>query len=310
MAVANLCIVVPALNEERGIAEAIRTICVHAQETALHFEVIVIDDGSTDGTWAVLQSLASENSVLRAIRFSRNFGKEAAIAAGLDVAGGQAAIIMDADLQHPPDLIPIMVRLWQTEGWEVVEAVKTHRGRELFVHTVLTRAFYTAAWWLTGYELQDASDYKLLDRRVVDAWRKLGERATFFRGLVSWLGFRHTQVFFSVPARVQGQSQWSRRGLIALAIRAITSFSALPLQVVTALGFLTLLIAVLLGVQAVRLWYEGRALPGVTTVVLLQLILNGFLMLSLGIIGTYVARIYDEVKARPRYVVRETISPD
>ena len=158
---------------------------------------------------------------------------------------------------------------------------------------------------MTGYDLQDASDFKLLDRRVVEAWRRFGERATFFRGLVAWLGFRRTQVWFEVPPRAEGGSRWSLSSLAGLAIHAVTSFSALPLQLVTLLGLVTLLMAAIVGVQALRLYYEGLALPGFTTVILLQLIIGGFLMVSLGIIGTYIARIYDEVKARPRYVVQE-----
>jgi glycosyltransferase involved in cell wall biosynthesis len=301
----RLSIVVPAFNEEEGIAQALRQIHSRARETGLLYELIVVDDGSTDGTWHTLELLCVEMRELCAVRFSRNFGKEAAIAAGIERADGDAAIIMDADLQHPPELIPDMVRLWRSDGWDVVEAVKTHRGREGWMHRTMARFFYEAARVLTGHNLQNASDYKLLDRRVVEAWRRLGERTTFFRGLVSWLGFHRTQIFFNVPERVQGRSRWSFGGLTGLAVHAVTSFSAVPLQIVTALGLLTLLIAVAVGIQALRLWYEGRALPGFTTVILLQLTTSGFLMLSLGIIGTYVARIYDEVKARPRYVIRD-----
>ena len=174
----------------------------------------------------------------------------------------------------------------------------------------MRRSFYRVAGSLTGYNLQDASDFKLLDRRVVDAWRQFGERATFFRGLVAWLGFRRTQVSFEVPPRTEGASRWSLGGLMRLAIDAVTSFSAIPLQVVTVLGLITLLIGGGVGLQALRLWYQGRALPGFTTVILLQLVIGGFLMVSLGIIGSYLARIYDEVKGRPRYVVREaTLHP-
>jgi polyisoprenyl-phosphate glycosyltransferase len=301
----RLSVVVPAFNEEDGLGVALRQIRTYAMETRLPYELTVVDDGSTDGTWRGLVLLCAEIPELKAVRFSRNFGKEAAIAAGIERADGDATIIMDADLQHPPELIPEMVRLWRTEGWDVVEAVKTHRGREWWIHRVIARSFYEAARSLTGHNLQDASDYKLLDRRVVEAWRRFGERATFFRGLVSWLGFQRTQIFFNVPERVQGRSRWSFSGLSGLAIHAVTSFSAVPLQIVTALGLVTLLLAVGVGVQALRLWYEGRALPGFTTVILLQLATSGFLMLSLGIIGTYIARIYDEVKARPRYIIRD-----
>ncbi|MCA1583649.1 MAG: glycosyltransferase family 2 protein [Acidobacteria bacterium] len=304
----RLSLIVPAFQEADGLAASLRTIREAARSTELSFQLIVVDDGSTDGTWAALQTLAGEIAELIAIRLSRNFGKEAAICAGLDRAVGEACIVIDADLQHPPRLIPEMVQRWQSEGWDVVEAVKLSRGREPKWQRWMTRGFYRSAAWLTGDNLQDASDFKLLDRRVVDEWRRFGERATFFRGLVAWLGFRRTQVFFEVAPRQAGRSRWSMGTLSALAVRAVTSFSALPLQMVSLLGVATLLLAAVLGAQAIRLWVEGEALPGFTTVILLQLIIGGFLMVSLGIIGTYLARIYDEVKARPRYIVREALT--
>lgn len=305
----RLSIVIPAYQEAAGLAPGLRAIAAAARQTGLPFEVIAVDDGSSDETWAVISGMGRELPELAGIRLSRNFGKEGAIAAGLDIVRGDACIVMDADLQHPPALVPEMVRRWQEGGWDVVEGVKSHRGRESALHRVTTRAFYRAAAWLTGYDLQDASDFKLIDRRVLNEWRRLGERATFFRGLVAWLGFSRTQVPFEVPPRAIGSSRWSLAALGGLAIHAITSFSALPLQLVTVFGLVMLLVALVMGAQAVRLWWEGLALPGFTTVILLQLIIGGFLMISLGIIGTYLARIYDEVKGRPRYVVRETHGP-
>lgn len=304
----GLSIVVPAFQEAAGLGAGLDAIHAAARQAQLTFEIIVVDDGSTDDTWGAIAAARREMPEVVGVRLSRNFGKEGAIAAGLDRAQGDACIVMDADLQHPPGLIPEMVRRWREEGWDVVEAVKSHRGRESAVHRVVARTFYRAAAWLTGHDLQDASDFKLLDRRVLNEWRRLGERATFFRGLVAWLGFRRTQIRFEVPPRANGPSRWSVSALSGLAIHAVTSFSALPLQLVTLLGLVILFVAVVLGLQAIRLWWEGLALPGFTTVILLQLIIGGVLMLSLGIIGTYIARIYDEVKARPRYVVQDEIS--
>lgn len=301
----TLSIVVPAYQEAAGLAEGLRAIGASARATTLSFELIVVDDGSTDETWAMIATLGAELPELVGVRLSRNFGKEGAIAAGLDHVRGEACLVMDADLQHPPALIPEMVRYWRAGGWDVVEGVKTHRGQESVLHRLTARTFYRAAAWITGYDLQDASDFKLIDRRVVREWRRLGERATFFRGLVAWLGFSRVQVPFEVPSRTTGDSRWSLAALGGLAVRAVTSFSALPLQLVTVLGAAMLVVAVVIGAQAVRLWWAGLAMPGFTTVILLQLIIGGFLMISLGIIGTYLARIYDEVKARPRYVVRE-----
>ena len=300
-------IVVPAYEEAAGLADSLAAIARHARETGRPFEVVVVDDGSADRTWEVLAALRPALPELRALRLSRNFGKEAAISAGLDAATGAACIVMDADLQHPPSLLPAMVREWEAGGWDVVEAVKRSRGDESALHRLVTRTFSRLAAWLTGYDLQDASDYKLLDRRVVAQWRRLGERTTFFRGLVAWLGFRRTALEFDVPPRPHGRSRWSLLALVRLGVHAVTSFSAVPLQLVTVLGVLLLLLAVGLGLQALHLWFTGEAWPGFTTVILLQLITGGCLMVSLGIIGTYVARIYDEVKARPRYVVRDEL---
>jgi dolichol-phosphate mannosyltransferase len=305
-----ISLIVPAYQEERLIASSLGEIRARALEAGEPFEIVVIDDGSSDDTWNAIQRARADVPELVALRLSRNFGKESAIAAGLDVATGDACIVLDADLQHPPALIPRMVRLWRHERWDVVEAIKTHRGEESWSHRAVARTFYRVAGWLTGHELQDASDFKLLDRRVVDEWRRLGERATFFRGLVSWLGFRRTQIPFEVPPREGGGSRWSLRCLTSLAVHAVTSFSALPLQIVTVLGLITLIVAAGIGVQALRLWYTGEALPGFTTVIVLQLMIGGFLMMSLGIIGTYIARIYDEVKGRPRYVVRDVVGRD
>jgi dolichol-phosphate mannosyltransferase len=271
-------------------------------------EMIVVDDGSTDSTWQVLEKLAEQMPELKALRFSRNFGKEAAICAGLAYSSGQACIVIDSDLQHPPDLIPEMVRLWKQEHWDIVEGIKKTRGSERLINRIGARFFYRTLSGLSGYNLYGSSDFKLLDRKVIDAWLDMRERNTFFRGMISWLGYRRKQVTFSVPRRRLTQSRWSFLGLFRLAIIAITAFSSLPLQAVTILGGLFLLCAMLFSGYALVMYFLGLAFPGFTTVIILELLLGGVLMISLGIIGTYIAQIYQEVKYRPRYVVAETLS--
>jgi dolichol-phosphate mannosyltransferase len=266
-------------------------------------EMIVIDDGSTDGTWQVLEKLAEQLPGVKALQFSRNFGKEAAICAGVAYSSGQACIVIDSDLQHPPELIPEMVRLWRDERWDIVEGIKTTRGTEPLINKISARFFYRTLSRLSGYDLYGSSDFKLLDRKVIEAWLDMRERNTFFRGMIAWLGYRRKQISFSVPTRRLTQSRWSCFFVFWGAVLANKAFSSLPLQAVTVLGGLFLLCAILFSGYALLLYFTGLALPGFTTVIILEMLIGGVLMISLGIIGTYVAQIYQEVKYRPRYVV-------
>jgi len=300
-------VVIPVHNESDQVAENLLLIHAEASKTGLPMEMIVIDDGSTDRTWQALEKLAEQMPELKALRFSRNFGKEAAICAGLAYSSGQACIVIDSDLQHPPELIPEMVRLWRQEHWDIVEGIKKTRGSESLINRIGARFFYRTLSGLSGYNLYGSSDFKLLDRKVIDAWLDMRERNTFFRGMVSWLGYRRNQITFSVPRRRLTQSRWSFLGLFRLAVIAITAFSSLPLQAVTILGGLFLLCAILFSGYALVMYFLGLAFPGFTTVIVLELLIGGVLMISLGIIGTYIAQIYQEVKYRPRYVVAETL---
>src|SRR6478672_11691469 len=303
-----LSVLVPVHNEGDQIAENLSLIHAEASKTGLPMEMIAIDDGSTDKTWPVLQRMVEHIPELKAVRFSRNFGKEAAICAGLAYSSGHACIVIDSDLQHPPGLIPEMVRLWREEQWDVVEGIKKTRGTEPMVNRIGARFFYRTLSRLSGYNLYGSSDFKLLDRKVIDAWLDMRERNTFFRGMITWLGYRKKQISFSVAKRRLTQSRWSFFGLFRLAIVAITAFSSLPLQAVTILGALFLLCAILFATYALVMYFAGLAFPGFTTVIILELLIGGVLMVSLGIIGTYIAQIYQEVKYRPRYVVAETLT--
>ena len=303
-----LSVLIPVHNEGDQIAQNLSLIHAEASKTGLSMEMIVIDDGSTDNTWQVLETIVEQTPGLKALQFSRNFGKEAAIAAGVAYSNGQACVVIDSDLQHPPELIPEMVRLWRDEHWDIVEGRKKTRGTEPLLNRLGARFFYRTLSCLSGYDLYGSSDFKLLDRRVIDAWLDMRERNTFFRGMITWLGYRRKYISFSVPRRRATQSRWSFFGLFRLAVVAITAFSSLPLQAVTVLGALFLLCAVAFSGYALLLYFTGLALPGFTTVIVLELVIGGVLMISLGIIGTYISQIYQEVKYRPRYVVAETLT--
>ena len=298
-----ISIVVPVFEEALHLESSLARIRAVLEKGSLEYEWVLIDDGSRDATWSVMQRLAPTWPRVTALRFSRNFGKEAALCAGLEAAAGVAVVTIDADLQHPPELLPEMIRLWREEGAEVVEAVKADRGREPLFKRWTAGLFYRMFLRFTGVDLRGASDYKLMDARALDAWREMRERITFYRGMSAWLGFRRVRLPFTVAERSASESKWSTATLLRLSLRALTSFTSLPLQLISALGLLFFVASLVLGVQTLWMKLSGAATTGFTTVILLQLIIGSALMFSLGIIGTYLARIHDEVKARPRYIV-------
>ncbi len=302
---ALISIVVPAYGEGAHLEVSLQRISTVVSGTGHPHEIVVVDDGSRDDTWdAIVRACAADTAVI-GIRLSRNFGKESALAAGLAHCRGDAVIVIDADLQHPPELIPEMVRLWQADAADVIEAQKARAAGESALVGARRRAFNGLVRRLSGFDLDDASDFKLLDVRVLDAWRKLGERSLFFRGMVAWLGFRVVRVPFDVDHRAAGQSKWSLGGLVNLALVGLTAFSALPLRLASILGALFFVFAIGASVYTLALRLLGIAQPGFTTVILLQVFTSSLILICLGIIGEYLARIYDEVKARPRFVVSE-----
>lgn len=300
-----LSIVIPAYQEEQGLQPALEHISGVTESLGMPYELVVVDDGSTDQTWDKLKALSSRLPQIKALRLSRNFGKELALCAGLEAAMGDAVLILDADLQHPPELIPDMVQMWQQEGYEVVEGVKRDRGKEPRLFKWLANSFYWLMGQTSGYHFEGASDFKLLDRKVVEAWKSMPERNVFFRGMSTWLGFRRAHLSFDVAERTSGKSSWSQVKLISLALTGLVSFSSLPLRLVTMLGMIFLIAAVLLGMQTLYMKFAGIAVSGFTTVILLQLIIGSAIMISLGIIGEYIGRIYNEIKGRPRYVIAD-----
>lgn len=300
-----LSVVLPSFNEEKNIDHTVDVLSELLEREQIDYELVFVSDGSVDGTYEKICEASRKNPKVKGIEFSRNFGKEASIFAGLSVALGDACVVMDCDLQHPPEKIPEMYRLWQ-EGYEVVEGIKTDRGKESLFHKVFANLFYGIMSRLIKVDMKSSSDFKLLDRKVVNVLLDLKEKNTFFRALTFWAGFRSTSVEYEVKERQYGESKWSYRSLFRYAIANATSFSTLPLQLVTMLGTACIIFSIILGIQTLVKYFMGRAVEGFTTVILLILIVGGFVMLSLGIIGHYLARIYEEVKGRPRYIIKQT----
>lgn len=299
---ALLSIVLPAYNEEQNIVNTATVLRELLKKHEIDYELVFVSDGSSDGTFAEIQKAAAADSRIRGAEFSRNFGKEAGIFAGLELAGGDAVIVMDCDLQHPPQTIPLMWEKWQ-QGAEIVEGIKKSRGRESLGYKLSAGLFYRMMSRLIKMDMNASSDFKLLDRKVVKVLLELPERNTFFRALTFWAGFKTEKVEYEVQERAYGKSKWSFVSLMKYAVTNATSFSTLPLQLVTVMGAVSILFSVILAVQTLVKYLMGTAVEGFTTVILLILIIGGFIMLSLGVIGHYIARIYEEVKGRPKFII-------
>ncbi|TAH75137.1 MAG: glycosyltransferase [Anaerolineaceae bacterium] len=302
-----LSLVIPVYQEGSHIKSTIKVIEGVLLENNIIYEFILVDDGSTDNTWSELKSLAKDNDRVSILRLSRNFGKESALCAGLEYASGNMILVMDSDLQHPPEIIPDMVNAWLKEGYDVVEGIKRSRGKENVIYRVCAKFFYYLIYKSSDINLGQASDFKLMDRKVVEAWKELPERALFFRGMSAWLGFERKEIEFDVAERVNGRTKWSLFRLIRLAANAITSYTSVPLHCITLLGIIMFFGALLMGLQTLFMKLSGRASDGFTTVILLQLIIGSAIMTSLGIIGIYLTKIYKEVKSRPRYLISDYI---
>lgn len=304
-----ISLVVPVFNEGSMIYESALHILRAAQGEGYELELVAVDDGSKDASAAELGRARQQDARIRPFSFTRNFGKEAAILAGLAQAKGDAVVVLDCDLQHPPELIPRMVEFWR-KGLYVVEAVKQDRGDEAIQDGMFARAFYMLFDRFSGMDIRNHSDFKLLDREVVDAYLAFPEKHRFFRGIISWAQYPNAQIPFSVPERAGGGgSQWSKLKLMRYAINNLTSFSSLPLKLVSYLGGVTLAFGAIIGLMSLISKFQGEAIGGFTTVNLLIIIMGGAILLSLGIIGHYLAHLYDEVKARPPYIIKPDRKP-
>ena len=298
-----LSVIVPAYNEQENIENTASVISGILRKNGTEYELIFVDDGSKDDTWNIIAGLSEKDPSIRGLHFSRNFGKEGAIFAGLKRCTGDCAVVIDCDLQHPPELIPEMLRLHDEEGFEVVEAVKASRGKESLSYKFFAKGFYRIMKNSSSVNLDRASDYKLMDRKVIDALNEMPERITFFRALSSWVGFRTTQIEFEVAPRNAGTTKWNFRKLVRFALNNISSFTYFPMQIIPWLGVLFLLFAVIISVYSIVKFFCGQSLEGFTTVYILVLLSSSVVMIGLGIIGYYMSKIYEEIKFRPRYII-------
>lgn len=299
-----LSVIIPSYKEEKMIARTAETIGQILAEASIPYELLFVDDGSGDNTWSEIKKAAEKDSNVHGVHFSRNFGKEAAMFAGLARAAGDCCVVIDCDLQHPPEKIVEMYRLWE-EGYEVVEGIKDDRGEESGAHRFAAKSFYSLISSAVGMDMSSASDFKLLDRKVVDTLNQMPEKNVFFRALSYWVGFKKTEVRYCVQERTAGESKWSTKSLIKYALSNITSFSSAPLHLITLLGIFMLAVAAVFSVITLVQKLSGSAAEGFTTVIILLLFTGSVIMLSLGVIAYYIGKMYEELKGRPRYIISE-----
>jgi polyisoprenyl-phosphate glycosyltransferase len=304
----EISVVIPVYNEAANIGPLCDRLVPVLERVAAAWEIVFIDDGSQDGTAAAIRERNAVDPRIGAVAFSRNFGKEIAIAAGLDHAGGRAVVIMDADQQHPPEAIETFVQRWR-EGYTMVYGRRVSREGESPVKRLFARLFYRLFDRFGETRLPPgAGDFRLIDRKGVDVLRAFGERARFSKGLYAWIGFRAVGVPFEVEERRHGTTKWSFRKLFRFAVDGIMAFSTMPLRVWTYLGLLISLGAIGAAVFfAVRTLLFGTDLPGFPSLIVSVMFFSGIQLMSLGIIGEYVGRIFAEVKRRPLYIVEERI---
>ena len=303
-----LTVIIPILNEGDGLAALERRLVETLERLGRGWDVVFIDDGSTDTTLQALHALHARDPRFKAVSLSRNFGKEIAVAAGLRFASGDAAIVMDGDLQHPPELIAEFVAQWD-RGYDIVYGQRSDRQADAALHRWSARAFYSLFRTVSGTELPDgAGDFRLLDRKAIDVLNRSGERARFNKGLYAWIGFKSIGVPYEVETRSSGRSRWRPRQLLRFALDGLASFTTIPLRVWSYLGLLVALCAFVytLMILVTTLIY-GTDVPGFPTLVVSVMFFAGVQLISLGVIGEYLGRVYEEVKGRPLFIVAETV---
>ncbi len=305
---ALLSIIIPMFNEEASIDGLFGRLLATLDTHGVNAEIICVNDGSADNTWDRLVAWRAKVDNLILVDLSRNFGKEIAVTAGLDVAEGNAVVIMDGDLQHPPETIIEFMKLWRV-GFDIVYGVRSDREHDGFLRSCLSNMFYRVFNSLSKTPITpDAGDFRLMDRKVVDAIRRMRERARFMKGIYSWVGFKSVSVEFDVEERRHGKSSFSPVRLLALAFDGLLSFSTAPLKAAVLFGAFFALFAISLGMfYMFRTLLLGVDVPGYASIIVSTLALSGLILLQLGIMGLYLGRIYEEVKARPLYLVRDIV---
>lgn len=301
----KITLIIPVYNEADILKLAVDKIDEIMQQVEIDYEILFVDDGSKDKSLEEINKLSKQHNTVNFLSFSRNFGKESAVFAGLENASGDCVVVMDADLQHPPEVIPEMIDLWN-QGYEVVNGVKLSRGKESIFYKLSSFIFNKTLTIFTGLNIKNSSDFKLLDKRVVKAILRCKERTRFFRAISEWVGFNQTNVYFHVAPRIGGQTKWSLFKLIKYSIDNIVSFSSIPLKMLSVLGIIAILFAIGLAIQTLVFKLTNRSVEGFTTVILLIIFFGGMILLGLGIIGEYLANIYNEIKARPQYLIKKT----
>jgi polyisoprenyl-phosphate glycosyltransferase len=301
-------IVIPVYNEAEVLPTLYRRLTQVMESLGELYEVIFVNDGSRDISPILIRELRAKDERVKLISFSRNFGHQTAITAGLDHCVGQAVVVMDADLQDPPEVVPRMIEKWR-EGYEVVFAVRERRSGEGLFKRMTAAVFYRLLRQLTATEIPlDAGDFRLMSRRAVEALKVVRERNRFMRGLAAWVGFRQTSIAFVRDVRYAGETKYPLTKMMRFALNGLTSFSTVPLQLSIYLGFAISLISLIYMVYAIGYKvFTDRSVPGWTSVIVAVLFLGGVQLISLGIIGEYIGRIYDEVKQRPLYLIDESV---
>jgi len=303
-----ISIVVPAYNEEAVLSQFHQTISKVLSQLPLDFEIVYINDGSTDGTLNIIKELGQSDNQVTLIDLSRNFGKEIALSAGLQNAAGDAVVVIDADLQDPPELIPELIREWQN-GYDVVYAQRTHRKGESLLKRTTAHLFYRIIQRISKISIpEDTGDFRILSRRAVNALNTLGEQHRFMKGLFAWIGYKQKAVQYQRDPRFAGETKWNYRKLWNFALDGITSFTIAPLKISTYLGLLTAASAFAYGIyMVINTLIYGNPVPGYPSLIVIVLVMGGVQLVAIGILGEYLGRIFNETKRRPLYFINEYI---